>query len=215
MLVEIVKPPQSFELILLELSPQNLRLFNLLLLLKVLKVVHIEILLVNLFALRRVHHIDIPLDLSIKVSQSPLIFIDHLSHASSRILLIDLNSLIVVLSLLIEAVFLLLLELFLHPHLVSHKVCIDLRLLHQILKPLPLQQRLFLFLLTLLHLLVKLLFLSLDVCKLFVSLLPECEHILCQLLSLDCRFLREPLSSNRLLPNLLQSVDRTLFRVGL
>jgi len=159
-------------------------------------------------------HVDVTnLYICIEVFKSALILVDHPSHAFAGIFLVDFDSLVIVLGLFSQDILLVFLKLFGHTHLVSHEVSIDLRLFHQVLESLALQQGFLFLLLPLFHLFVELLFLSLDVCKLLVALFPECKHVLGQLFRSDDAFLSQSLGSDSLLANLLQHVGCKLLRV--
>ena len=82
LLVEVVKPPETFELIVLQLGTKHFGLFNLLLLFLVFKLVHVEIILTD-FVLNLTMHVYIALSIPIKVAESSLVFVDHPSHAFS------------------------------------------------------------------------------------------------------------------------------------
>ena len=113
----------------------------------------------------------------VKFFHSSLVFIYHFCHTPSSITFINVNSLVAHVLLCGHYISLSFLQLFTHAGLFGHEMRIDLGLLHQILKAFLLKKHFFLLLLAFLQLFLELFPLSLDVSKLFVSLLPKVEHV--------------------------------------
>ena len=152
---------------------------------------------------------------SVEILQSLFFLIDHLGHAFAGIDFVDVNTLVLGVSFRLQHVRSRVLHLLRHTHLVRHKMRIDLRLLHQILQALLLQEGFLLFLLALLHLFVKALLLALHVGQLLVPPLPEGKHLPGELLGPHYALLSIALGSNGLLLDLIHAIGGKLLRVSL
>ena len=150
----------------------------------------------------------------IKVIKSFSIFINETSDMNSCRSLVNID-------LLSRALFLQLhlilfgSEIISHSELGSHEMCVNLRLLHEILKPFLLQECFFLLLLLLLELLVKFLPFPFAISHFLIPFPPEVRHFLSELPCAHHRLFGESLGSHSAFSYLLEAVLGDLFIVVL
>ena len=167
LIVEVVKPLKTFKLICFEVTSEHLWLLDFLVEdIMTLKLLLVKVININLISVVVVKVIK---TLSVLVNYSCDIL-----HGCSPVYL---NSMLAWRGIK-SIIFLLLGVLISNTKLGSHKVCVDFRLLHQILKTLLLQESFLLFLLPLFLLLVHFLSLFLGISHLLISLFPVLAHFL-------------------------------------